>query len=166
MIGTVSSLHERGHKVNCLIVGDGPEKSGLMKLRDDLHLQNYIDFKDYAKPVKNLLDMAKIYLLTSESEGLPMSMIEAMSCGLPVVVPHINDIPDVVKHGYNGYLIPPAKVDKYWHYCSDLLMNEGLRIEMGYHARKTIERLYASDYSYDMVYQKWNSILSKLASRK
>ncbi len=149
--------------IKCLILGEGSERENLFKMSIEHGLETNVEFSKYINPLQDILNKCKIYVLTSESEGLPMSMIEAMSCGLPAVVSKVNDIPDVVKDGYNGFLVDPLNVDMFAERCSRLLRNEELRKSMGMFARITIEQLYNTDYSFNAVAQTWVRILKKIS---
>lgn len=161
ILEVVKEIKNEIPNVKCLIMGEGSEINYLIQLREDLKLRENVEIRAYSKPIKNVLKISKLYILTSESEGLPMSIIEAMSCGLPVVVSDINDIPDVVKHGKNGFLVPPHDVQGFTKYCLKLLNNEILRISMGKQARATIERFYKTDFSFEAVSKVWDNILKK-----
>lgn len=160
IIQVVNELKVLYPDIKCLITGDGPEKNNLIELVNRLNLVDNIEFRPYTQDIESVLKLARIFLLTSESEGLPMSLIEAMICGLPVVASDINDISDVVEHSVNGFLVKPLDIDLYVKYCLVLLENENQRLKMGTAARKKIEHLYKSDYSYEAVYKRWDDILN------
>lgn len=147
--------------IKCLILGDGEEKQNLVNYSKNLKLNNNVIFKDYHENFINDLLKSKIFILASYREGLPMTIIEAMSCAIPVVVSNINDIPDVVNHEENGYLVHYQDLDKFSYYCNKLLVDEKLRLEMGKNARRTIEKLYKCEYSPQAVYNIWESIINK-----
>ncbi len=161
-IEVVAKLQKVIPNIKCAICGSGPEKTELKKNVHKLSLEKNVEFIEYKEPISTILSLAKIYMFTSVSEGLPMSIVEAMSCGLPVIVSNINDIPDIVEHGKNGFLIPVLNVDCFSKYCVNLLNDEKLRIEMGINARKTIEVLSKNSYSFDAVYAVWDKIVLKL----
>jgi glycosyltransferase involved in cell wall biosynthesis len=95
------------------IVGDGPERARLERLAGELGLEGAVRFAGEQHDVEPWLRRARIFVLTSESEGLSLSMIEAMSCGLPAVVPAVGDLGDLVEDGVNGYLVPEHGPDAF-----------------------------------------------------
>lgn len=148
-------------QIKCLILGDGVEKESVIKYANDLGLNDNLTFKGYHNNISYDLNRSKIFLMTTESEGLPMSMIEAMSCSLPVVVSDVNDICDVVKNEYNGYLVDPNKIDDYVSSCNNLLSNEKKLSLFSKNARTSIENLFLSSYSENAVKDTWDKIIKK-----
>ena len=85
---------------NFVVVGDGPEKRNLLrKIRTD-NINNVI-FVGHQKNIEDYLNCFDLFLLTSHIEGTPISMLEAMSCGLNVIVPKVGGIPDIIKNEEN-----------------------------------------------------------------
>lgn len=85
------------------------------------------------------------FVLPSYVEGLPLSMLEAMSRGVPVIVTPVGGIPDVVAEGVEGFLVPPRDVVALADAIARLLRDEGARRRMGAAARERIAREYAEE---------------------
>jgi glycosyltransferase involved in cell wall biosynthesis len=93
-------------KFNVLIVGDGPERQSLQNLAKTLGIDNII-FKGLItrEDMPEYMAAADVLLLFSETEGLPNCIQEAMAVGMPVVATRVGGMPDIIKDGYNGYLV-------------------------------------------------------------
>ena len=148
--------------VQGIIVGSGEDMSRLEKLVIEYNLQENITFSGYTDKIENYLLKSKIFLLTSSSEGLPMSIIEAMAAGLPIVTSDINDISDVVENGVNGYLINPDDINSYYEKVLDLLENDSKADIFGKNSKTIILNQFQKNYSFNAVYQKWDSLLREL----
>ncbi|HET9396526.1 MAG TPA: glycosyltransferase family 4 protein, partial [Nitrospiraceae bacterium] len=83
-----------------------------------------------------LLEEAALYVLPSYTEGVPLSILEAMSVGLPVIATPVGGIPDVLRHGVDGYLVPPGSQTELADRIIELLNNKELRERMGENARR------------------------------
>ena len=103
----VIALLREHRAVTAAIVGDGPLRSALQQQAADLGVSAAITFAGRQSDVPGWLTRSRIFVLTSESEGLALSMMEAMMCGLPAVVPRVGDLAELVSDGQNGYLIDP-----------------------------------------------------------
>ena len=77
------------------------------------------------------LCQASIFLLPSYQEGIPMSILEAMSYKLPVISTHVGGIPELIEDGVNGYLIHPGDIDSLEDRINKLIQSKSLRIRMG-----------------------------------
>jgi glycosyltransferase involved in cell wall biosynthesis len=106
-IRVVALLRTR-RDITAAIVGDGPLRGALEHLAAELGVSGAITFAGRQTDVPGWLSRSRIFVLTSESEGLALSMMEAMMCGLPAVVPRVGDLADLVSDGHNGYLIDGA----------------------------------------------------------
>jgi glycosyltransferase involved in cell wall biosynthesis len=144
--------------VKALVVGGGPELESLRQLAVSLKVRENIEFSGEAQNVPELLSSSRVFVLTSRSEGLSISMLEAMAAGLPVVVPDVGDLRDVVVNGQTGYLIEPDDVDQYVFWVSELLSDENSRARMGAAARAKVGDLA----SLERVAARWGASLSSL----
>ncbi|HJU99827.1 MAG TPA: glycosyltransferase family 4 protein [Burkholderiaceae bacterium] len=88
---------------------------------------------------------ARVYALPSYNEGLPMSVLEAMAAGLPVVTTPVGGIPEAVSDGVEGYLITPGDVDALADRLKRLLQDGALAARMGQAARRKIEQTFSTD---------------------
>ena len=101
-----------------------------------------------SKPAESLEHMIDIYqtsqvfLNTSTASPIPMSLLEAMSCGCACVSAATCMIPDIIEDGINGYLCPPHKPEMFKHRCQHLLDHPSEAEMMGYNARETIKSMF------------------------
>ncbi|HOT84889.1 MAG TPA: glycosyltransferase family 4 protein [Methanofastidiosum sp.] len=87
------------------MIGDGEDIEKCISLVKDLFLNDNVEFLGFRKDITQLINKTKVLLLTSESEGMPSAIIEAMACGVPVVSSDVGDIGDIVVDGKNGFLV-------------------------------------------------------------
>jgi glycosyltransferase involved in cell wall biosynthesis len=98
--------------INCLIIGEGPEKERLITLREELGLEDNIVFKGFLEYEQVIAHMkaSKVFIFPSTREGFGIVVMEAMAAGLPVItVEHpMNSATELIKEGVNGYLSSPT----------------------------------------------------------
>jgi glycosyltransferase involved in cell wall biosynthesis len=80
-----------------------------------------------------------VCVLTSDEEGTPNVLLEAMACGLPVVATRVGGVPDIIRHNENGFLVDRADTGEMVDSLLKLVNNPALREEMGSRARSFIE---------------------------
>jgi len=105
LIRAIAKCKEFMPSIRVAIVGDGPEGNILRELSKKLGLTENIHFMGYQHDVWNWYNKARISILVSEREGFPFSVVESLSCGVPVVASNCGDIRDVLIDGYNGNII-------------------------------------------------------------
>ncbi|HSJ87294.1 MAG TPA: glycosyltransferase family 4 protein [Anaerolineales bacterium] len=125
-----------------LIVGEGSEESRLKSMSVD-----GTQFTGQVSDAVPYLQTADLFVLPSSTEGLSNSMLEAMSCGLPVLATTVGGAPDVIKHGSSGFLIPPDDLDSLQRGLQTLIDDRMLRFTLGSNARARI----LADFSLDSV---------------
>jgi len=92
-------------KVKLLIAGDGPLRETIVKKIMDLKLDGVIKMLGFCNNIPELLNISDCFLLSSRSEGLSCSIIEAMAAGLPCVVTNVGGNSELIQQGKNGYLV-------------------------------------------------------------
>jgi glycosyltransferase involved in cell wall biosynthesis len=95
-------IRQEHHSAVLWIVGEGPEEASLRRSAGE-----GVVFLGYRRDVRRLLRSADLFVLSSRWEGQPLSMLEAMAEGLPVVVTSVGGIPEIVEHGVSGMIVPP-----------------------------------------------------------
>ena len=93
------------------IVGDGPSRQSLERLVGELRLGANVSFAGYRRDVASLLLRPQVFLLSSVSEGIALTLLEAMAAGLPAVVTDVGGNREVVEPGVSGLLVPPGRPD-------------------------------------------------------
>ncbi len=125
-------------EVHFLLVGDGEWRTRIERQISESGMGSHFHLVGVQKEVIPYLSRMDIYLSTSEFEGLPIAMLEAMSCEVPVVATRAGGIGEVIQHGIQGYL---TEVDN-WRdlegYCLELLDDTKLRTQMGLEARNRV----------------------------
>jgi glycosyltransferase involved in cell wall biosynthesis len=97
------------------------------------------------------LEMADIFVLPSFTECVPLSILEAMQFGLPVVATCVGGIPDILQEGVNGLLVPPGSVKDLSARLKQLLLNQPQRVQMGLNARERFLQKYTLTNFYDQL---------------
>ena len=105
LIGAIAIAAEALPDLRAVIVGDGPLREQLETLVDERGVRGNVTFAGRTADVPAWLRRSRVFVLTSASEGLALSLMEAMMCGLPAVVPDVGDLRDVVEDGTNGYVV-------------------------------------------------------------
>ncbi len=141
--------------VRAVIVGRGELCDELQQLAVDLGLECNVSCVGYQDNVENLLRKSKIFVLTSDSEGLSLSMMEAMMCGLPAVVSDVGDLGDLVENGVNGFLVPRRSPKLFAARMVELL-TDAQRLE----AFSQAARHSALRYETQATIQRWDNIIA------
>ena len=127
-----------------IIVGDGPERGPLQELAKSLGgLDEALTFVGRSDDVPALLARADMLVLTSDHEGFPNVVLEAMAAGLPVVATPAGDVRRIVERDVTGYVVPFDGIDAIAQHMVRLATSEGLRTRLGNAGRARVERLYS-----------------------
>lgn len=142
----LEAAHElcKSHQdVHFLIVGDGPLRNELEQQMQQLGLSEVCTFTGFQKDIPAILKIIDILAIPSHSEGLPMVILEAMACKVPVVGTTIGGIPEMIEDGTTGFLIPPSNSAALAEKLSPLIKDETLRKDMGEAAKQRVEDFFS-----------------------
>jgi glycosyltransferase involved in cell wall biosynthesis len=140
LLRVVQKVKSFGIYVHFRIAGDGPLLPTLRNLASDLGISGNVKFEGPIQDMPTFLRRAKFLVHTSESEGCPNAVMEAMACGLPVVAMEAGDIPYLVNEGRTGFIIPQGEETMFAERVCQLLGDHELCLRMGLAARAKAER--------------------------
>jgi len=147
-----------GLKAKFVLVGDGRLRPRVEKLISRLGLDNFVLMLGWRTDIPKILSGIDIFLLTSLWEGLPVSVLEAMAAGKPVIATDTGGVRDVIVDGVNGYLVSPHGVNLMHNRLSALIKDPILRNSLGEAAGRSLN----SDFSLNSALQKHEAIYEDL----
>jgi glycosyltransferase involved in cell wall biosynthesis len=128
----------RYSNVRVVIIGDGPLREQLIRTAEELGIHKQVRLLGARSEIPELLNALDIFVLPSLSEGLPMSVLEAMACGLPVVATRVGGITEVVVHGHTGLLVPSQAVQQLAAALETLVQQPAMRVTLGRQGRQRV----------------------------
>ncbi|MEN6554375.1 MAG: glycosyltransferase family 4 protein [Methanobacterium sp.] len=142
------------YDVSFIFIGKGMLFGKLKKIIENKHNKSFhlLGQKSHEELIKYYQE-AKLFISPSYYESGPLTLLEAMACGKPVITTNVGVAPDCIKNGENGILINPKSPNEIVKSVSMLLNDEELCEKMGENARETMEELYTWDSVADKVEQ-------------
>lgn len=163
-----SQIASEREDVTFLLAGDGPEAPLLHAQRQALGLCERVRMPGFRPDGRAILNLLDVYLMTSDYEGLPIALLEAMALGKPVVATGVGGIPEAVEHEREGFLAAVGAVDELAHYTTQLLGDRQLRQQMGQFAERTVmERFSLKDrvaFTEKLYLEVWQQTRSRSAT--
>jgi 1,4-alpha-glucan branching enzyme len=130
---------ERFPEVEFVVCGDGPMRGALEREAKRLGVMRAFRFLGLVTDVPRVMQDGSVLVRPSTLEGMPLSVLEAMACGLPVVATNVGGTPELVKHGTHGYLFHPGDVNGLAGYLMVLLGNPKVAAAFGTAGRRAVE---------------------------
>jgi glycosyltransferase involved in cell wall biosynthesis len=122
--------------------GDGPSRASVVSEVSQLGLMDRVEFLGQRFDVAGLLERAHIFALATKWEGFPLSILEAMRAGLPVIASNVGGVPEAVTDGKTGFIVEPSNVNMLHDRLQELVASPALRQKMGQEGRKRYESLF------------------------
>jgi L-malate glycosyltransferase len=148
-IRALDQVVARCSEARLLLVGEGPEMPKIRELVHGRALEPYVRFLGLRGDIARLLSAADIGLLTSVSEGIPLTLIEAMAAGLPVVSTDVGGVREVVEDGRTALLAPSGDDDALAEAILRLAGDPALRERMGCTGRRRAESAFSERRMHD-----------------
>jgi len=160
LVESAKSICSQKADVSFIIAGDGRDLNKLKRKIKKMGLQNRFTFLGQIEKDQmiKLYQNATLFILPSYREGLPTVLLEAMSCGLPVIATDVRGNRDLISNGENGLLVPPKDPKKMAETIITLLEDEKLMERLGKNARKTIIEKYTWNDIFDKFLKYYKSI--------
>jgi glycosyltransferase involved in cell wall biosynthesis len=154
-------LVDRGVDARLCLVGDGPDRTEVERRANTLGIVRRCLFVGYQEDVSPFYAAFDTFVLPSANEGTPVTVIEALAAGRPVVATRVGGLPDVLDDGVEGFLVQPGAVDELVERLAQLAVDPALRERMGAAARTRVPRRYAVERLLDDMDAFYRSLLER-----
>jgi glycosyltransferase involved in cell wall biosynthesis len=151
LLAAVAGLAGDGRPVRVLLAGDGPRRSELETIAEQRGIRDRVDFLGIRRDVARLLHASDVVVLPSRAvvETLPLSVLEAMACGAPVVASRVGSVPDVIEDGRTGRLVEPGDAGALARAIAATLDDGAGSARMADAARARVETRYSIERTTD-----------------
>ena len=169
LLTMLTGLRERGIDALLVLVGDGDDRSRLEQRAHDLGIAKSCLFLGYQEDVASWYAVCDAVILTSANEGTPVTIIEALAAGRPVVATKVGGLPDVVDDGETGFLVRVADTHAMAERLEILARDPARRAEMGRLGRERALKRYAVSRlvdDVDVLYRELLGVASSATSRR
>lgn len=146
LLKALRELHDDGHRAQLIVGGAGPELTALTKLRDELDLQEDVEFTGWIDDTQRFLDRGDIYVLSSRTESFGISLLEAMARGLPIVSTRCQG-PSQLLDDSQAWFAAPANSRDLARAMREAILDSKERIRRG----SALRDLFTSTYSEALV---------------
>jgi glycosyltransferase involved in cell wall biosynthesis len=160
VLAAFKQLRDGGVDAVLCLVGDGPDRAHLEQRAHELGVVRDTLFLGYQEDVAPFYAAFDALVLPSGNEGTPVSAIEALAAGRPVVATRVGGVPDVVREGEDGFLVEAGATEELAQRLAQLARDPGLRERMGEQGRGRVLPRYAVDRLVDDVDQLYRELLS------
>lgn len=145
--------------VKFLIVGDGPYRKKLEEMVNTLGIKQYVVFTGFVQNIPEVYSFTDVAILSSWSEGLPQSILQAMASGVPVVATRVGGVPEVVQNEKTGILVEPGDYEGLAEGIIRILKNPELATVLVKNARELVQRDYSVEHMLDKIENLYKKLL-------
>ncbi|MGH9962613.1 MAG: glycosyltransferase, partial [Pyrinomonadaceae bacterium] len=137
-VDVAKKVHDRIPQVRFLMVGDGELRPEIEKQIAQLKIRQVVQLLGWRSDIPEIIATFDVFLLTSLWEGLPRALVEALLTGVPAVASNVDGVCEVLRHGENGYLVPPGDIEAMAQSVVRLLTDAPLRLSMDERCRSSV----------------------------
>lgn len=145
LIWSMQLLRQLTDDVYFLIIGDGPERSRLEQLAQQLRCDDVTRFAGHRDDADKLIGLLNVFWLASEFEGMSNSLMEAMAAGVPAVAADIPPNRELLVDGETGYVVRVGDSVGFAQFADRILANEELAVQLGNAARQRMQSQFGID---------------------
>ena len=157
-VEVVAAVKKTIPKICCVMLGDGKLKRQIFKQIKSLSLEKNIQVLGYRKNVDEYISKSKLLVMTSQTEGMPMVILEAMNFGVPCVVPNVGDITDVAINDYNSMVINGLNIEHFSDAIVNCINDQILYKKLSNNSLKTIAD-NKEKYSIKSIAKEWKKVI-------
>jgi len=154
LVEVCNILKKRGLDIECHIIGEGSQRKILTALISKLNLDScvFLEGTKSQTDIIKYLHKSKVLVLSSISEGMPISALEAFSCEVPVIATNVCGVSELIQNNFNGFLVPPKNPNLLANKIKILLKNEKLIEQFGKRGREIVIKNFNIDNQVKKIY--------------
>ena len=149
-----------------VIAGSGSQESRLKGLFRKSGLEHSVRFLGHRNDVHDVLRALDLLLITSDQEGIPMALLEAMALGIPVVSRAVGGIPEVIEDGCSGILVPSGEPHALAQVCLVALRNQELRRRLACAAAQTVASRFSAQANAEQTFRIYRNLADRTRARR
>ena len=153
---------DKSRRIILMIIGDGEEKDNIYQDIKKLGLEKSVILKGYRNDIPNILATIDLLVHTSFREGLPRVLVQAAATGIPMVAFNVDGIPEIIRDGYNGFLVEPKNINQLVEKITIYLRKPELLKMHGDNSKKVVK----NRWTIEGVVKGTDKIYSKLIEEK
>lgn len=155
LIEAMKIVMDKNENTSLFIVGDGEERGYLESLVRNLNIERYVTFigKVPNEDIPEYMVASDVFVLPSLSEGFPVTVVEAMASGLPIVATNVRGLPEIIKSGEKGFLVESKNANEIAEKVLLLLEDDVLRERISKNNREEVKK-----YSWENVVEKLEGV--------
>ncbi|MBC7327224.1 glycosyltransferase [bacterium] len=162
LLEAFNKVRSKDSRARLIIVGDGELKPALEGKVRQLGLNGAVSFHGWRNDVPELMRDCDIFVLSSDVEGCPEVVLEAMASGKPVVATRVGGVPELVEYGITGFLVPPQDSDALAESMLRLIKDSELREEMGRRGREKAIKGFALSIAIQRYEELYKRVISEV----
>jgi glycosyltransferase involved in cell wall biosynthesis len=163
LIEAVRLLHEvHGIRVKLLLIGEGEDRNKLEKLVVNANLSDYCFFTGYVKNANRLLPLIDYYVISSLSEGLPITLLEAMAAETPIIATEVGAIPHVLVNNEDALLVRPKDPEAIALAIKKLIVDPDTSSILKVNSRNKVTQFYSSKLMAKEYLKVYSSVLAQI----
>ena len=156
LLGLFKQVKSKHPEWSLVIVGDGDEATALKQSAEDLGISQSVYFTGAVMDPYPYYRACEIFISLSELEGFPMALVEAMSCGCPVVVNAYSEaVHEIINHGQNGFIVDRSNKEKLYQVVDRLVMDNELRKQIGHNSTSVV-----NTYAQPKIIDDWKQLIA------
>jgi len=145
---------KKKNNIKLLIVGDGSEKATLVKESSRLNIDSQVIFAGYREDIPDLLNIMDIFVMPSLTEGISLTLLEAMATEKPVIVTKVGGNVEIIDDGYSGIFVKPGDIEGIVDKLNDLFSDPLKKRQIAFNARQKVLK----DFSLESMVNKYTSL--------
>lgn len=156
LLEAFAKARKKAPLIRLMLVGDGELRKDMEKKAEDLKISETVIFAGNVSDVEHYLSEADVFVLSSDYEGLPLSVLEAMAAGLPVISTNVGGVADIVTD--NGILVTPGEREELATKMAELALDGEKRYQMGMCSMRNAKKYDGAEFirQYEMLYIKYS----------
>lgn len=142
-----------------ILAGNGPQEQEFKSLAMGLGLSRNIEFIDRFEDIRAIMERIDIFILLSDAEGMPISLIEALYFGKPVIATPVGSIPEMITPDYNGYIFPKEAFCEIAHAIARLMQDDTAFREMSKNSRRSYTQRFEPEKQFTLLCRVYEDLI-------